>query len=226
MILYCNSRILTLKIMSKPNDSQLINDVAPRKWSNYYKAVANRPPRETLVTALTNFERDILQAESKIAIDLGCGDGRDTVELLRRGWNVTAIDGEQEAITRLLQRSDIDTKFLQTRIDQFENIELPLKADLINASFSLPFCNPNNFPDLWHKIISSLIPGSRFSGHLFGNKDSWAANSTINHHTMSDVQLLLQPFQIELLKEEEHPGKTALGNEKYWHLFHIVARKQ
>lgn len=212
--------------MSKPNDSQSISDIAPRNWSNYYKAVANRPPRETLLTALTNFERDIPSSESKRAIDLGCGDGRDTVELLRRGWNVMAIDGEQEAIILLLQRSDIDTKLLQTRIDQFENIELPLEVDLINASFSLPFCNPKNFPDLWHKIVSNLIPGSRFSGHLFGNRDSWANDSTMNHHTLSDVRLLLQPFQIELLKEEEHPGKTALGNEKYWHLFHIVARKK
>ncbi len=212
--------------MSKSNDSQSINNLAPRTWLNYYKAVANRPPRETLLTALTNFERDIPSSESKIAIDLGCGDGRDTVELLRRGWNVTAIDGEQEAITRLLQRSDIAPKLLQTRIDRFENLKLPSKVDLINASFSLPFCNPKNFPDLWHKIVSSLIPGSRFSGHLFGVRDSWAADSTMNHHTLSDVRLLLQPFQIELFKEEEHPGKTALGNEKYWHLFHIVARKK
>jgi SAM-dependent methyltransferase len=212
--------------MSKSNDSQFINNVAPRSWSDYYKAVANRPPRETLLTALTNFERDIPSSESKIAIDLGCGDGRDTVELLRRGWNVTAIDGEQEAITRLLQRSDIDTKLLQTRIDRFENLELPLKVDLINASFSLPFCNPKNFPDLWNKIVSSLIPGGRFSGHLFGNKDSWAADSTMNHHTLTDVESLLQSFQVELIDEEVHPGKTALGEEKHWHIFHIVARKK
>jgi trans-aconitate methyltransferase len=212
--------------MSKPKDYQSTNDAAPRSWSDYYKAVANRPPRETLLTALTNFERDIPKAESKIAIDLGCGDGRDTVELLRRGWNVMAIDGEPEAIARLLQRSDIDTELLQTRIARFENIELSESVDLINASFSLPFCKPKNFPDLWNKIVSSLIPGGRFSGHLFGNKDSWATDLTMNHHTLSDVRLLLQPFQIELLKEEEHPGKTALGNEKYWHLFHIVARKK
>ena len=61
------------------------NHVAPRSWSDYYKAVTNRPPRETLLTALTNFERDIHQAKSKTAVDLGCGEGRDTVELLRRG---------------------------------------------------------------------------------------------------------------------------------------------
>ena len=202
------------------------NNIAPRSWSDYYKAIANRPPRETLLTALTNFERDIPQAESKIAVDLGCGEGRDTVELLRRGWNVIAIDAEEEAITRLLQRPNINTKLLQTHVAQFENIRLPESVNLINASFSLPFCEPKSFPDLWNKIVCSLARGGRFSGQLFGDRDSWAADSTINHHTMSDVESLLQHEEIELLKEEEHPGKTALGNEKYWHIFHIVARKK
>lgn len=212
--------------MSKSNDNQSINDVAPRRWSDYYKAVANRPPRDTLLAALTNFERDIPQAESKTAIDLGCGDGRDTVELLRRGWNTIAIDGEEEAITRLLQRSDINTQLLQTRIAKFEDIELSESVDLINASFSLPFCEPKNFPNLWNKIVSGLTTGGRFSGQLFGERDSWATDSTINHHTILDIELLLQPFEIELLDEEERDGKTALGNEKHWHIFHIVARKK
>lgn len=212
--------------MPKPNDSQSINDVAPRKWADYYKAVANRPPRDTLLAALTNFEQDIPNAKSKTAIDLGCGDGRDTIELLRRGWNVIAIDGEQEAITRLKSRSDINTELLQTRIAKFENIDLQSKVDLINASFSLPFCEPKIFPELWHKIVSGLIAGGRFCGQLFGDGDSWAADSTINYHTMSDIESLLQPFEIELLNEEDCDGKTALGNEKHWHIFHIVACKK
>jgi hypothetical protein len=38
--------------------------------------------------------------------------------------------------------------------------------------------------------------------------------------------MLLQPFEIEMLEEEDHPGKTAIGEEKHWHIFHIVARKK
>lgn len=212
--------------MPKSNDDLSINNVVPRTWSDYYKAVANRPPRKTLLTALTNMIGGFPKAESKIAVDLGCGDGRDTVELLRQGWNVIAIDGEQEAITRLLERSDINTQLLQTRIAQFENLELPPEVNLINASFSLPFCEPNYFPSLWNKIVSSLVTQGRFSGQLFGDRDSWANDSTMNNHTLSDVKSLLQPFEIELLEEEDRDGKTALGKEKHWHLFHIVARKK
>ncbi|MEM6400654.1 MAG: class I SAM-dependent methyltransferase [Cyanobacteria bacterium P01_D01_bin.116] len=211
--------------MSELNDFQSINKVAPRSWSDYYKAVANRPPRETLLSALTNFERDNEKEESRIAVDLGCGEGRDTVELLHRGWKVIAIDSQPEAIERLKNRCDNET-LLETRLSQFENIDLPSGVNLINASFSLPFCEPESFPDLWKQIFSSLISGGRFSGHLFGKKDSWAEDSTMNFHTLSDINLLLENFEVELLSEEDHPGKTALGHEKHWHIFHIVARKK
>lgn len=38
------------------------------------------------------------------------------MELLRRGWQVLAVDGEQEAIARLLNCCDINTQLLQTRV--------------------------------------------------------------------------------------------------------------
>ncbi len=211
--------------MSKSNN-QSKNQVSSRNWSDYYKAIANRPPRETLLTALINFESETRKAGGRIAIDLGCGEGRDTVELLHQGWKVIAIDGEKEAISRLLKRTDINTALLQTCIAQFENIQLVESVDLINASFSLPFCAPESFSDLWNKIVSSLLPGGRFCGHLFGNHDSWAADSSMNHHTVSEVEVLLTPFDIELFDEQDYPGKTALGKEKHWHIFHIVARKK
>jgi hypothetical protein len=47
----------------------------------------------------------------------------------------------------------------------------------------------------------------------------------MTHHTAQQVATLLQPFAIEFLHEEEHPGVTALGEEKHWHLFSLVVRK-
>lgn len=210
--------------MSNFNDSESKKQAAPRKWSDYYKAVTNRPPRETLLTALTNFEGENTTTTGT-SIDLGCGSGRDTVELLRRGWKVIAIDAQEEAFERLKNYCGSVT-LLETRISRFENIDLPSGVDLINASFSLPFCEPQSFPQLWNKIFSSLISGGRFCGQLFGDRDSWAGDSKMNFHTLSDINLLLKDFAVELLKEVDHPGRTALGDEKHWHIFHIVARKK
>lgn len=206
-----------------------------RRWSDYYQAVEGRPPRDTLLFALNQFNALASDAMAKSlgeslerslwAVDLGCGDGRDTVELLRQGWRVLAIDGETDAINRLRQRADIDRMLLETRVQRFEALTLPPAVDLINASFCLPFCPPNWFSDLWEEIVVALKPHGRFCGHLFGNRDSWATYPDLTHHTRHQVEQLLAPFDVELLDEEDHPGKTALGEEKHWHIFNIVARK-
>jgi tellurite methyltransferase len=199
-----------------------------RRWVDYYQAVAGRPPRETLLQALERFATEPLTSERAtvgFAVDLGCGDGRDTVELLQQRWRVLAIDGEAEAIARLRQRSDINRTYLETRVQKFEVLTLPPEVDLINASFCLPFCPPEAFPNLWEEITVALRSGGRFCGHLFGDRDTWATYPELSHHSRPQVEQFLQPFVVEVLDEEEHPGKTALGDEKYWHIFNIVARK-
>lgn len=212
--------------MPESTNEQAESKVFERNWSAYYSAVVGRPPRDTLLAALARFEAQESTFSSRFAVDLGCGEGRDTVELLRRGWQVLGIDGEHEAIARLRSRPDINLAALDTQVVRFEEITLPESVDLVNSSFALPFCPPADFPSLWEKIIACLRPEGRFCGQLFGDRDSWAIYPSMSHHTREQVEILLQPFEIEVLDEEEHPGKTAIGEDKYWHLFHIVARKR
>lgn len=202
------------------------NQTFERDWTAYYQAVAGRPPRQTLLTALARFETEQSLNFHPFAIDLGCGDGRDTIELLRRGWKVLAIDGQEDAITRLRNRLDVDLQLLETRVQRFESLALPESVDLVNASFSLPFCHPANFSELWQKIVNSLKEGGRFSGQFFGERDSWAVHPSITNLTREQLTTLLQNCgEIELFEEEEHPGTTPLGEERDWHIFHIVVRK-
>jgi tellurite methyltransferase len=195
-------------------------------WATYYQAVEGRPPRETLLKALAAFAEAPWPDQLRLAVDLGCGDGRDTVELLRRGWRVLAIDGEAKAFDRLLNRPDLPYDLLQIQQMRFEALTLPAEVDLINASFCLPFCPPANFPQLWQIMVTALNPGGRFCGQLFGDRDSWTVYPNRSHHTRAQIDALLQPFVVEWLEEEEHPGVTPIGEEKYWHIFHIVARKK
>jgi tellurite methyltransferase len=85
---------------------------------------------------------------------------------------------------------------------------------------------PDFFPQLWTQIMTALRSRGRFCGQFFGDRDSWAAFATMSHQTRQEVETMLQPFDVEFFFEEEHPGITPLGEEKYWHLFHIVARKR
>ncbi|MFQ3618994.1 MAG: class I SAM-dependent methyltransferase, partial [Cyanobacteriota bacterium] len=83
----------------------------PHTWSDYYDLMQGRPPRETLLRSLSLFDAEAGAAGSEhfagFAVDIGCGEGRDTAELVRRGWRVLAIDGEPEAIARLQARPEI-----------------------------------------------------------------------------------------------------------------------
>ncbi|MGO8918054.1 MAG: methyltransferase domain-containing protein [Stellaceae bacterium] len=190
-------------------------------WKEYYERTAGRPPRPTLLLALERFGA----GDGKSAVDLGCGDGRDTVELLRRGWPVIAVDAEPAAIERLTRRPDLPPgAALETRCQRFEDADWPA-VDLVNASFSLPLCPPARFPAVWARIARSLKPGGRFSGQLFGERDGWRGESDITFHSRAAIDHLLAGFAVELLEEEESAGVTPYGKPKHWHLFHIVARK-
>jgi tellurite methyltransferase len=187
------------------------------EWSAYYDAVRDRPPHETLLEALESF------AELGLAVDLGCGDGRDTVELLRRGWHVVAIDAEAEAIERLRARVG-DPRALETEVARFEDARWPC-AELLNAGFSLPFCHPDRFDDLWRRIHGSIRPGGRFCGQLFGERDEWAGEKDMTFVTRDAAEALFGGFELERFDEEETDGETAVGEPKHWHVFHVVAQR-
>ena len=109
-----------------------------KSWKEYYKQTGARPPRETLLFALDKFEIERSDNEQPLrAIDLGCGNGRDTVELLRRGWQVFAVDAEQSAIDGLRARDEVgDDVLLETATSRFDGIELP-ESELINSRMLL-----------------------------------------------------------------------------------------
>jgi membrane dipeptidase len=183
-------------------------------WGQYF-AVAGDEPRPTLLDALARFDMPGL------AVDLGAGTGRDSAELLRRGWRVVAIDREQQAVDRL--SAIAAPPQLETRLAHFEDAEWPA-CELVNASFSLPFCPPQEFTRVWQKIVDSLRPGGRFCGQLFGEHDDWAGSGVVVQ-TRGELRDLLAPFEVELLDEFDQDGKTAVGTRKHWHVYHLVARK-
>ena len=159
------------------------------------------------------------------AVDLGCGDGRDTRLILERGWRVLAIDAEPAAIERLSARVPPGAHDrLETQVAPFEDARWP-EADLVNASFSLPFCAPDRFDEVWARVRAGIAPGGRFAGQLFGDRDEWASSKDLVFLPRARVEAVLDGLELERFDELEEDGTTALGEEKHWHVFHIVARR-
>lgn len=104
-----------------------------------------------LLTKLFN-EYDV---NIKNALDIGCGAGKDTYFLIKRGIYTTAIDKEntQEFVFSKLDESDL-IKLLYKKIDVLDfNFQ---KYDLVNAMNSLSFLPQDKFKEVWEKIINSI----------------------------------------------------------------------
>ena len=205
-----------------------------RDWPAYFDAVADQPPRDTLLRALDATANDHAGRMAELfAIDLACGEGRDTREILRRSqpWRVFAVDNSDDALARLGASLPQESRArVRTACCPLEEVParadmLPGTADLINASFALPFCHEDHFPALWAWIVRTLRPGGRFAGQLFGDRDEWAAVNPRRHFSRGQVLALLGWFDVEHFDEAEKTGSDALMATKRHHLFHIVAVK-
>ena len=191
-------------------------------WAAYYEKLRERPPRRTLITALDRFGATPADA---LAVDLGCGDGRDVIEMLRRGWRVVAVDAEPEALRQLQARPLPPGHDLAPIQARFEDVPLPIGLSLVNSSFAMPLCEPEAFHRLWERIREALPSGGRFSGQWYGPHDSWIGRPGMTFVGRDEAMALLDGLELEMFEEEEDDGVTPRGNAKHWHIFHIVARK-
>lgn len=205
-------------------------------WAGYVRSVRGEAPRPTLVRALERFEAEPVPDAPRSAVDLAAGEGRDTRELLRRGWRVLAIEREPTGLQMLLEQTPPEHRGrLRTLQADFASAAWPAGLDLFNCSFSLPFCPEDLFPELFSRLAASIRPGGRFSGQLFGDRDTWARCGRTLGHSRSSVDRLFEGFTLEDFREDEKdeveppaapPPAGRTGGPKHWHVFHIVARRR
>jgi tellurite methyltransferase len=207
-----------------PIKNSRASTVSARAWTGYYRATAKRPPRDLLIQVLNHIEWERKGRRGRTAIDLGSGAGNDTLELLRRGWTVLAIDAQAGAAKFLERRiPPRHRKSVSCVIASMEDLDLP-SADLIYASFSLPFCTPEKFPVLWSSIRGAVRPGGHFAGQFFGDHDEWNGTRPMNFHTAQQVRRLGTGFKVELLRETVEEGMS-YGGPKHWHFFDVILGK-
>ena len=192
-----------------------------QNWKQYYDKTKKEYPRNNV-----KFLIDSLNLKSTNAIDLGCGQGNDTVYLINNDFKVLGIDKENvEDIIRERLSQD-KQKYFQFKKQKLEDLKIP-NTDLIIANFSLSFCKKEYFKLMWQKIVESININGYFVGTIFGINDSWNKKyRDMSFFDKEDVKRLFNKFKIIRFEEIENDKPTALGKEKHWHFYNIIAQKE
>ena len=108
------------------------------------------------------------------AVDLGAGEGRNSLWLARRGWDVTAVDASAVALDRLAAVAAAEGLSIRTVVDDLVAIspESPEASDSFDLVV-LAYVHPEGVgrAELLAAAAASLRPG----GHLF----------VVGHHVSS-----------------------------------------
>jgi SAM-dependent methyltransferase len=197
-------------------------DFSTLEWSDFLEATADRDHGPLLSAAWDFIGED---GTGRTVIDFGCGGGADTRWFLDRGWTVHAVDAAPEARQLLLDRvAASHLPRLTIDIGLFHEVELP-PADLVYASFSLPFAGPDLDAALANGL-GAVTPGGAFYGNLFGHRDTWASDPLVASVDRAYIDRAFSDFSEVRVDETEQQGPFGMeGDLKNWH-FYVVAAKR
>jgi tellurite methyltransferase len=193
-------------------------------WSEYYGVMLERP-RHPHYDNL-----DPHMPAGGDALDLGCGVGQGVVYLVEKGFRVTAVDAEQEALDILKSRLPEGAPVKLT-CSPFQDLKWSgpdglSTYDLVVAHFSLWFVpSVEDYKRVWNHVVDAVRPAGILSVQLLGVNDSWVERG-YHLHDRAAVERMLQPFDVLYFEEVDRDGETAQKVPKHWHVFHIVARKK
>ena len=203
------------------------------RCAQYLVGTDGAPPRAQLMQALAV---TLAPSVPRRALDLGCGPGRETLALLHAGFEVVAIDPYAEMILRTRRLLQSDAAELVHRAQLFETtLELYATSirhgafGLVHAGFVLPFVLPTDFALAFDSLRAGIAKGGLFVGQFFGPNDEFIRESgrdVMTCQTAEEVDRLFDGFEILSREEVDREGHIGRGRAKWWHVHHIVARRE
>ncbi|WP_064609200.1 class I SAM-dependent methyltransferase [Photobacterium sp. J15] len=193
-------------------------------WLNYLSNQKTLAPRAHLIEAhhvLCNLTQE------KVAVDCGCGSGRDTIYLLEKDYQVFAFDNDIKCLEMLTEHPlAAASPKLDVQLCSFSEFEFP-RAHLINASACLFFCPKSDFSRLWLQIENNLYSGGIFCGHFISAVDiNIDEELPVLTHTRHEIEQLLSDFYIVSWKEKQEFSAQLTGKKRPWLVHTIIAMKK
>ncbi|WP_405826086.1 class I SAM-dependent methyltransferase [Streptomyces sp. NBC_00838] len=155
--------------------------------------------------------REVTELKPGRALDLGCGEGADSIWLAGRGWRVTAVDISGVALARAERHAATADAGVADRIDwQRHDLAVSFPAgtfDLVSAQF---LHSPGDMPRerILRTAAAAVAPGGvlLIVGHA--GLPSWEANPHPEVHLPTPAEVLesleLPDGEWEVLLSDEH----------------------
>ena len=191
-------------------------------WAAYYRHTLGREPRPLFSKGMA--AASAVATTPGRAVEIGFGDGTETLALLASGWSVLAIDPTPEAAGVLRSRvPEADAGRLTIETASGELVDLP-PFDLLYSGYALSFLQPAAFSRFWANLRDRLRPGGLIVLNIFGVRDTWAGDSSMTFLDSDAVRDLLDGFEVIAIDEEDQDGNSFTG-AKHWHVFDVIARR-
>jgi hypothetical protein len=192
-------------------------------WAAYYRYTLGREPRPLFLRGLEAMA-EAGAAGPGSAVEVGFGDGTETLALLEAGWRVTAIDSAQAAAEILEPRVPATARGRLTLLTApAGDVELP-PLDLFYSAYVLSYVAPDAFARLWGRVRAGLRGGGFVVVNIFGDRHEWATEPHTTFLPRAEVEQLLEGLDVVALDEVEEDGNSFKG-PTHWHYFDIVARR-
>lgn len=117
-----------------------------------------------------------------VALELGCGDGRDTYHMIKSGFMVKAIDKSENAIQTLRQRDDLSREERNRLIAVCADVRsFDLASEMYDFIYSVTLFDHLSYDDganLTNYIWKHLRPGGFFFSKVHTVDDAGYTNKT------------------------------------------------
>lgn len=191
-------------------------------WAAYYRHTLGREPRPLFGKAMAALRA--ASAAPGQAVEVGYGDGTETLILLDGGWRVLAVDAAPEAGEGLRSRAPAEVADrLEIATASADAVELP-PFDFLYAAYALSFLPPSGLRRFWANVRNRLRPDGLVAVNIFGVRDTWAGDDGMTFLDLDAVHRLVDGLEIVALDEEDADGDSFSG-PKHWHVFDVVARR-
>ena len=171
-------------------------------WENRYvshAAAGSPPPNPQLVAAAGRLTPGV-------ALDAGCGEGRDALWLAGHGWRVTAVDISPTALRRAREHARSSGADVAARIDwvaaDLTSWEPPAgHADLVTACYVHP-AGPRQ--ELVRRLAGAVAPG----GTLLVVEHDHSDEHALAHTSPGELAAALDPLDWEIEVAETRVRRT------------------